>query len=150
VRRKAEGDRRETAVIFKSKLGWAGVAATEKGISGVILPMKDKKAVERQLEFALLRTTNSAPRTFVTPAPALGRAVKFLQEYFSGGSVLFDLPLDVRRHTAFQQAVWRATSRIPYGETRSYAWIAKRIRKPLASRAVGRAIGANPLPIIIP
>jgi O-6-methylguanine DNA methyltransferase len=56
----------------------------------------------------------------------------------------------MRYYTAFQQAVWKAASGIPYGETRSYAWVAKRIRKPRAARAVGQALGANPVPIIIP
>jgi O-6-methylguanine DNA methyltransferase len=80
----------------------------------------------------------------------LKKAVKLLQDYFSGGRVAFDLPLDLRYYTPFQQAVWRAAAEIPYGETRSYAWIAKRIRNPRAVRAVGQALGANPIPIIIP
>jgi O-6-methylguanine DNA methyltransferase len=71
-------------------------------------------------------------------------------QYFSRERALFDLPVDMRYHTAFQQAVWKATAEIPHGETRSYAWVAKRIRKPGAARAVGQALGANPVPIIIP
>jgi O6-methylguanine-DNA--protein-cysteine methyltransferase len=78
------------------------------------------------------------------------RAVMLLQRYFTGERVSFDLPLDLRYYTRFQQAVWKAAAEIPYGGTRSYAWIAKRIRKPLAARAVGQAMGANPVPIIIP
>jgi methylated-DNA-[protein]-cysteine S-methyltransferase len=64
--------------------------------------------------------------------------------------VSFDLPLDLRYYTPFQRAVWRAAATIPYGETRSYAWIAKKIGKPKAARAVGQALGANPVPILIP
>ncbi len=56
----------------------------------------------------------------------------------------------MRYYTQFQKAVWRATAGIPYGETRSYAWVAKRIGNPRAVRAVGQALGANPVPIIIP
>lgn len=52
--------------------------------------------------------------------------------------------------TKFQRKVWRALQRIPYGETRSYAWVAAAIGHPKALRAVGRACGANPLPLIIP
>ncbi len=76
--------------------------------------------------------------------------MKLLKRYFSGECVPFDLPLDLRYYTAFQQAVWNATAEIPYGETRSYAWIAKRVKKPKAARAVGQAMGANPIPIIVP
>ncbi len=56
----------------------------------------------------------------------------------------------MRYHTAFKQAVWKATADIPLGETRSYAWVAKRIKNPRAARAVGQALGANPVPILIP
>jgi methylated-DNA-[protein]-cysteine S-methyltransferase len=72
-----------------------------------------------------------------------------LREYFSRVRRTFDLSLDVRG-TAFQRAVWDAVARIPYGETASYGEIARRVGKPGAARAVGAAVGANPLPIIIP
>ena len=80
----------------------------------------------------------------------LEKTVKLLDQYFSGKCVSFDLPPDMRYHTAFRQAVWNAAAEIPFGETRSYAWIAKRIGKPKSARAVGQALGANPIPIIIP
>lgn len=80
----------------------------------------------------------------------LTNVAKLLKHYLSGKSVSFDLPLDLRYYTAFQQAVWKAAAEIPIGETRSYAWVAKRIRKPGAARATGQALGANPVPIIIP
>ena len=136
--------------VFLTAFGWAGVAATRQGISIVILPKKDKKAVELQLEFAVLRTPNSSLQTLEVSPSVLGKAVKSLKKYFSGERVLFDLPLDLRYSTRFQRAVWKAATEIPFGETRSYAWIAKRIRNPRASRAVGQAVGANPVPIIIP
>lgn len=80
----------------------------------------------------------------------LQRVVARLERYLSGVPVIFDLPLDLRGHTEFQRAVWRAAQAIPYGETRSYGWIARRIRKPKAARAVGQAMGANPVPILVP
>jgi methylated-DNA-[protein]-cysteine S-methyltransferase len=78
------------------------------------------------------------------------KATDILRKYFSGNRVLFDLPLDMSYYTRFQKAVWRATAGIPYGETRSYAWVAKKIGNPRAVRAVGQALGVNPVPIIIP
>lgn len=59
-------------------------------------------------------------------------------------------PLDISGHTEFQRRVWEELTWTPCGETRSYADIAKAIRKPKASRAVGGACGANPIPLLIP
>lgn len=72
-----------------------------------------------------------------------------LRAYFAGELTRFDLPLWFDG-TAFQNAVWSALRDIPYGETISYAELAGRIGRPTASRAVGAANGANPLPIVVP
>ena len=72
-----------------------------------------------------------------------------LDEYFRGDRRTFDVPLSPKG-TPFQLAVWRELQRIPYGETRTYAQIAQSIDRPSATRAVGAANGANPIPIIIP
>lgn len=69
--------------------------------------------------------------------------------YFAGELTRFDLPLRFAG-TAFQNAVWSALRDIPYGETISYGELAKRIGRPTASRAVGAANAANPLPIVVP
>ena len=76
-------------------------------------------------------------------------AVAQLSEYFSGSRRQFDLPLDLRG-TAFQLAVWEKLLGVPYGETISYGELALEIGKPTAARAVGAAVGANPIPIIVP
>lgn len=72
-----------------------------------------------------------------------------LHEYFRGERRAFDLAL-APRGTEFQQDVWHALQRIPYGETRAYADVAREIGRPAAVRAVGAANGANPIPIVIP
>jgi O-6-methylguanine DNA methyltransferase len=72
-----------------------------------------------------------------------------LEEYFSGRRREFTFPLDLRG-TDFQLACWRALSDIPYGETRTYADIARTIGKPHAFRAVGMANNRNPIAIVIP
>jgi methylated-DNA-[protein]-cysteine S-methyltransferase len=82
------------------------------------------------------------------PAP-LRTAIAQLEEYFAGERRRFDLPL-AARGTEFQRRVWRALTEIPYGKTLSYGELARRIAQPSASRAVGLANGANPLPIIVP
>jgi len=72
-----------------------------------------------------------------------------LDEYFAGQREAFDLNL-APRGTPFELSVWEELRRIPFGETRSYADIARALGKPAATRAVGRANGANPIPIVVP
>ena len=126
---------------FNSSFGWVGVAKSSRGISRVVFG----KLNETEVEDCLLPGANARKSV-----EGLSKAVNLLQRYFSGEPVEFDLDLDLQDGTKFQQSVWRATHRIPYGEVRSYGWIAREIGKPLATRAVGSAEGANPLPIIIP
>lgn len=92
----------------------------------------------------------------VTPPPqwkrddaAFGRARAQLGAYFAGRLTRFDLEL-APRGTPFQLAVWQALMEIPPGETITYGELARRIGRPSASRAVGAANGANPLPIVVP
>ncbi|WP_338066296.1 methylated-DNA--[protein]-cysteine S-methyltransferase [Paenibacillus montanisoli] len=72
-----------------------------------------------------------------------------LRDYLGGKLTWFDVPLSVRG-TPFQQSVWEALKRIPHGQTCSYSDIALQIGKPSAVRAVGTAIGANPVLIVVP
>lgn len=81
--------------------------------------------------------------------PVLVEAGRQLQEYFAGTRRVFALPLDVTG-TEFQRAVWTALRTIPFGETRSYAQIARQIGRPTAVRAVGAANGRNPVSIVTP
>lgn len=73
-----------------------------------------------------------------------------LIEYLEQGREEFSQKFAVRGGTDFEKAVWNALREIPYGETRTYKWLAEKIGKPSASRAVGRALSRNPIPIIIP
>ncbi|MCA0962714.1 methylated-DNA--[protein]-cysteine S-methyltransferase [Salipiger bermudensis] len=91
-----------------------------------------------------------APKADWQPDPAPFDAVRHqLDAYFSGELRAFDVPLEIRG-TAFQKKIWAALATIPYAETRSYGAIANALGTPGASRAVGAANGANPLPIILP
>ena len=82
--------------------------------------------------------------------PVLRRAAQQLSAYFSGETKPFDLPLDLSAGTAFQQAVWRALLAIPSGQTASYGQIAQHCGRASAVRAVGAAIGRNPVGIVVP
>jgi O-6-methylguanine DNA methyltransferase len=73
-----------------------------------------------------------------------------LQRYAAGKEVRFRVPVTLLTGTAFQRQVWTALRRIPYGETRTYSWLARQVKRPRAVRAAGAACGANPLPILVP
>ncbi|HEX7474882.1 MAG TPA: methylated-DNA--[protein]-cysteine S-methyltransferase, partial [Dehalococcoidales bacterium] len=72
------------------------------------------------------------------------------RSYFEGNKVVFDEKMDLAQATPFEQSVWQMTCRIGYGQTKSYGWVAQQINNPRACRAVGQALGRNPLPIIVP
>ena len=97
----------------------------------------------------LLRFGTAPDGAQMRTTPLLRRAAAQLDEYFSGRRKQFELPLSLHG-TAFQLACWNALCDIPYGETRSYADIARQIGRPAACRAVGRANGRNPLSIFVP
>jgi methylated-DNA-[protein]-cysteine S-methyltransferase len=122
---------------YESPLGPMIVAATARGLAGVWF--------EGQRH---LPDSSAWPHE---PAhPVLTQAVAQLREYFAGQRTTFDLPLDLQGGTAFQQSVWQALLSIPRGGTTSYGVLSQRIGKPAAVRAVGAAVGRNPLSIVVP
>ncbi|MGN0238102.1 MAG: methylated-DNA--[protein]-cysteine S-methyltransferase [Lepagella sp.] len=104
----------------------------------------------RHLDRNLRRVTNEVGGSVrECSTPVIRRAIEQLEEYFAGRRRQFDLPL-MTVGTPFQQQVWKALLDIPYGETRSYMEIARKIGRPEAVRAVSQAIGANGISIFIP
>ena len=91
---------------------------------------------------------SSSTRPTPPSTPLLSKAKKEMEEYFRGERSSFTLPLSPKG-TPFQKKVWEITSTIGYGETKSYGEIAE-IMGSKAYRAIGSALGANPLPIVIP
>lgn len=79
----------------------------------------------------------------------LARLVAQLDEYFAGTRRVFDVPQRAAG-TAFQREVWQALAAIPYGSTTTYSAVAHAMGRPRAVRAVARAIGANPLSVLVP
>ncbi len=84
------------------------------------------------------------------PLKAKGQLAKELAAYFRGAARSFRTPLDLASGTPFQRKVWEELRRIPFGKTISYGELARRVGAPRAARAVGQAVGANPIPIVIP
>ncbi|MBL7184109.1 MAG: methylated-DNA--[protein]-cysteine S-methyltransferase [Anaerolineae bacterium] len=123
--------------------GWVGIASSPSGLLALTLP---EPTQERALKPLLERWGGEQ----LHDDPRLDGLKRKLQQYFDGQPVLFDEPLNLREATAFQRRVWSVVRDIPYGETRSYGQIARRVGSPGAARAVGRAMATNPVPIVVP
>ena len=128
------------AVCFtamQSPLGQMTLAATVAGLSGVWFEHQrhspDLKVWQRDDGNAILLAAQGE-----------------LAEYFQGTREVFTVPLDLSHGTQFQQAVWRALLCIPRGVTSTYGALSQRCGRPTAVRAVGGAVGRNPLSIIVP
>ncbi|HEX2966594.1 MAG TPA: methylated-DNA--[protein]-cysteine S-methyltransferase [Syntrophorhabdaceae bacterium] len=79
------------------------------------------------------------------------KTIKFLlNKYLKGEKVVFDVPLDISRQTPFTRSVLQELLKIPHGQVRSYGWIGKQLGYSMAARAVGQAVGRNPILILIP
>jgi O-6-methylguanine DNA methyltransferase len=126
-----------------SPIGTLFVASSASGLAWVGLPHASGRGFAGWLR-------RHAPESSVREGFGPNRrAAGQLVEYLEGKRSSFELELDLRA-TAFQAKVLGAVAGIPYGETRSYAEVARSIRAPRAQRAVGAANGANPLPLVIP
>ena len=129
---------------FDSPLGPMIIAATDKGLAGLWF--------EGQRHLPLELSGQAGPTSWPRndEHPMLQEASRQLTEYFAGRRSHFELPLDLAYGTDFQQSVWQALLAIPQGGTASYGEVSRRIGKPAAVRAVGAAVGRNPISIIVP
>lgn len=116
--------------IFESPLGKLYLIFSGKLLTGI--------SFKKPLRVPFKK--NAAPKKFL----------KELELYFHGSMADFKQEVKFLSGTEFEQKVWAALKEIPFGETRSYKWIAERIGKPSAVRAVGQALSKNPVPIVIP
>ena len=128
--------------VFDTAAGWIALMGSPVGLRCVTLPAKSIQEALNQLDFDISQAQESHYRFQDT--------IKQLNAYFDGNEVCFTDSLDFSEATGFQQEVWQATRLIPYRETRGYAWVAAQISRPKAARAVGNALGRNPMPVIIP
>ncbi len=128
--------------IIDTAFGYVGIMTSEKGLTAITLPCVTE-------EETLILLGDKAGNGDLT-SDLLPDLTKRLVDYFRGKEVLFPDALDLSSASEFQRKVWHATRLIPYGETRSYIWVAERAGNPRASRAAGQALGRNPFPIIIP
>jgi methylated-DNA-[protein]-cysteine S-methyltransferase len=129
--------------VFESALGWVGIAATERGIVRSVLPMRTRDGVLRELLI---------PTAVVDSLTVPGAdVVEALAAFFSGEAVsLAAFPLDLVSGTPFERRVWGVIRAIVRGKTMTYREVARRIGSPAGSRAVGGAVGKNPVAPFIP
>lgn len=125
-----------------SPLGRLLVAATDRGICSIQFARTEAELIEglkREFPFAVRKLDEGGLQSWIA----------VLLEHMHGENLRSDLPLDIRA-TAFQRRVWTYLQSIPFGETKSYAQVAKAIGRPKACRAVARACATNPVAVAIP
>ncbi len=128
---------------FDSRIGRIYIASTEKGVCKISVPRESRKDFFGWLKdhFEVETISDNRARN--------REVIDQLTRYFGGKLATFTCPVDLMG-TPFQTRVWKELSKIPYGATITYKHLARKVQAPKAFQAVGRANGANPLPIIIP
>ncbi len=122
--------------VFPTAAGWVGVCASDDGLVRLTLPQPSETA-------ARLGEATSSPDYFQDLEARL-------RAYYEGEPSDFPDVIAPSVGTPFQRRVWETARRIPRGQTRSYGWLAAQLGQPGAARAVGQALGRNPLPVIVP
>lgn len=128
--------------MFESPLGPLWMVLSERGLSCLV--WKDS---ESDFLAGMIARTGRIP---TRREQHLRHWRSLLRRYFSSEKIVFDKPISFIRGTPFQKKVWQKLAEIPYGEVRSYQWIADQLSLGRAARAVGNACGRNPLPIVLP
>ncbi len=126
-----------------SPVGELLLAVTPRGLAYVAFEDEERDELLARLSRQL------SPRILEYPA-ATDEVRRQLDEYFAGDRTRFDLKLDRRLMRGIARDVLAATARVPFGRTTTYGTLAERIGRPRASRAVGNALGSNPIPIVVP
>ena len=128
--------------VIKITRGWVGVAYTGRGIRALTLPVQGR---EKALESLRSQISSRLVR-----GKGYQRLAHDLDRYFQGRAISFNYPLDLTAATPFQRRVWTVLQGIPHGATRTYQEVARAVGMPRAPRAVGQAVGGNPIPLLIP
>lgn len=126
--------------------GWIGLVASERGLRSLFLPRSTEEDAQADLAQYYPNAVPAVEHTL------LDEAVREVTSYLNGDLHDFNLPVDLRGNSTFALSVWSAATKIGYGETRAYRWIAEQIGGGGAGiyQAVGAALGSNPVPLVIP
>jgi methylated-DNA-[protein]-cysteine S-methyltransferase len=121
---------KEEFIAFSSPIGMIRVFEINRKVSAIDIAVSGVRATKSH-------------------SPVLNQAQKELESYFAGNLKKFTIPLDIANGTEFQRTVWKEIAKIKFGQVKTYADIARAIGKPLAARAVGGAVGSNPIPLVV-
>lgn len=142
-----EGRQRVVWAVVASDIGPLLLAATDEGLVTVVFHATDAvrdKALDR------LASRLGAEPVEAPDSPLLSEPIRQLAAYFAGERHAFDLPLDWSLISGFNRQVLRELTTVPYGAVVGYGDLARRVGQPRAAQAVGLAMGANPLPVVVP
>ena len=127
--------------IVDTRLGRIGLVCSPAGLRRVVIGAPQDEAS---------RLVTDVYRAVVESAAAFGDLPERLRRYLDGERVKFGDSIDWSGMSPFGRAVMEANGTIPYGETRSYSWVARQVGRPRAARAVGQVLARNPLPLVVP
>ncbi len=144
MRTQAGASGQERYCLFQTAIGACGVAWSERGLTRLQLPEADRDATERRLRRSSEHSGSAVP-------PRIEQAIAKIQRHFTGEKVDYgSVALDLTGVSPFHRKVYDAARALGWGQTASYGELARRVGAPGAARAVGQAMGRNPVPIIIP
>jgi methylated-DNA-[protein]-cysteine S-methyltransferase len=131
-----------TAAVTETAMGWAGVALADEAIRYATLFHRTEAACRGEL-----RSVGALPGDH----PRAAEARRLLVDYAEGRpAAIEDFPVELPHCSELQRKTWLALREIPRGETRSYGWLARHVGEAHAPRAIGAAVGANPIPLWLP
>lgn len=129
--------------MFEVSGGWCAAVRGRKGYVGLVLPVDTSEEAE-----SLVMRDHPESRQAARRFRDIEEAV---ENYFNGWRTDFGkFPVDLSAGTAFQRKIWEIVRGIPYGKVRTYGWIGLEVGRPEAVRAIGAAVGANPVPLLVP
>ena len=120
----------QNLIAFKTPIGIVRVFEESGKVTGIDIAVAGAKVLD-------------------SSSPVLRQAKEELDKYFAGKLTKFTFPMDISSGTDFQRAVWKEIQKIKFGQVKTYKDIAEAIGKPLAARAVGGAVGSNPIPLAV-
>jgi methylated-DNA-[protein]-cysteine S-methyltransferase len=128
--------------LCETRLGWIGLVLSANGLCATTLPRRSRDEALRDVsEMGALEPASEAEA---------GDLPRRLRAFAEGERVDLAADIDWSGIAGFRRAVMEETMRIPAGETRTYGWLARKVGRPRAARAVGRVMATNPFPIVVP
>jgi methylated-DNA-[protein]-cysteine S-methyltransferase len=138
--------------LFETALGWIGIVWNDRGVTRLFLPGHDRAAMERRLSRHAGASGTPAEQASKAPPPQwVVDLIRSIERYAAGQEIDFsDAPVDLSGLDAFRLAIYDAARKLKFGETSTYGELAVRAGHAGLARETGQALGANPVPLIVP